>query len=324
MRLLLVELNRFRSRRAIALMLLAAMLLAALFAFTTIWDTRPVSAADVARAEAQVERDKSSRWFKQELARCESNPEEYNGDGATATDCAESMTPRPEWYLERRQLVLDEVRHGSGIGLVVLLAGIMVIIGTTFAGADWASGSMSNQLLFEPRRAKVWLAKATAVFVGAAVASAVILTAFWAALFVAAEVRGISTGATVQEAIRAEAFRGVLLAGFGALGAYALTMLLRHTVGTVAVLFAYAIAGTAVIAALPISGVGRWSVGNNVTAWLQDGYEFYDGTIACSPGAGGCEQMVKMTLEQGATYLGVTLAVVAVASLLLFRRRDIP
>ena len=324
MRLVLVELTRFRARRAIALMLLAGVLLGALMATTTLWDTRPVSAADMARAEAQVQRDMSSQWFKRELARCEKHPDRYNGDGATAADCAESMTPRPEWYLERRPLVLDEVRHEAGIGLVVLLAGIMVIIGTTFAGADWASGSMSNQLLFEPRRAKVWFAKAAAVLVGAMVASALILTAFWAAMFVAADVRGISTGASVQEAIRAEAFRGVLLAGFGALGAYALTMLLRHTVGTVAVLFAYAIGGTAVIAALPISGVGRWSVGNNVTAWLQDGYEFYDGTIACKPGAGACDQMVNVTLGQGATYLGVTLAVVAVASLLLFRRRDIP
>ncbi len=234
------------------------------------------------------------------------------------------MTPRPEWYLERRPLALENVGNDAGIALLVLLAGIMVIVGTTFAGADWASGSMSNQLLFEPRRAKIWAAKAAAVLVGALVASALIVTAFWAAMFIAADIRGIATPAAVQESIRATAFRGVLLAGFAALGAYALTMLLRHTVGTVAVLFAYAIAGTAVIAALPFSGVGRWSVGNNVSAWLQDGYEFYDETIACKPGAGGCDQMVNLTLGQGTAYLGVTLAVVAVASLLLFRRRDIP
>jgi ABC-2 type transport system permease protein len=101
-------------------------------------------------------------------------------------------------------------------------------------------------------------------------------------------------------------------------------MLLRHTVGTIAVLFAYAVGGTAVFAALPISGVGRWSVGNNVSAWLQHGYRFYDQTITCPPGAGGCEQMATVTFSQGATYLGVSLAVVVVASLLLFRRRDIP
>jgi hypothetical protein len=323
MRLILVELSRFRSRRAIALMLLAAVLLATLMAATTLWDTRPVNPADVARAEAQVERDMSSRWFKKDLARCEKDPENFIGTGSTAEDCAEMMTPRVEWYLERSPLSLENVSNDAGTGLLLLLAGIMVIIGTTFAGADWASGSMSNQLLFEPRRSKVWVAKGAAVLIGTLAASALIMTAFWATMFIAADARGISTGATVQESIRALTGRGVLLAGLGAVGAYALTMLLRHTVGTVAVLFAYAVGGTAVIAALPFSGVGRWSVGNNVFAWLQDGYEFYDDSISCSPG-GACDQMVNLTLGQGATYLGVFLGLVLVASLLLFRRRDIP
>ncbi len=40
-----------------------------------------MSAADVARAEAQVERDMNARWFKRELALCEKHPEEYNGPG---------------------------------------------------------------------------------------------------------------------------------------------------------------------------------------------------------------------------------------------------
>ena len=29
---------------------------------------------------------------------------------------------------------------------------MMLLVGTTFAGHDWNTGSMSNQLLFEPRR----------------------------------------------------------------------------------------------------------------------------------------------------------------------------
>ena len=324
MRLVLVELTRFRSRRAIALMLLAAVLLATLFAFTTIWDTRPVNAADVARAEAQVERDKSSRWFKQELARCESNPEEYNGPGATAADCAESMTPRPEWYLERRQLVLDDVRNEAGIGLVVLLAGIMVIIGTTFAGADWASGSMSNQLLFEPRRSRVWLAKAGALFLAATAVSAVLLAAFWTVLYLAAESRGISTGATVQESIRWMSARGALLAGLGGLVGYALTMLLRHTVGTLGLLFAYVAAGEAIVAALPVEGIGRWSLANNMMGWLHNGFEYWDSSITCPGGGFDCDQSALLSLGESVTYLGPIMLLVVLLSALSFRRRDIP
>ena len=45
MRLLRVELHRFRARRAVALMLLGATLLVAWMTIDTIWQTRPVSDA---------------------------------------------------------------------------------------------------------------------------------------------------------------------------------------------------------------------------------------------------------------------------------------
>jgi ABC-2 type transport system permease protein len=325
MRMVLVELSRFRCRRAIALMLLAAALLTALIAATTVWDTRPVSAAELAQAQTSAEREASSPAFTRELRRCERHPEQYNGPGSTAGECAESMRPRAEWYLDRSPLSLERVRDDGGLGALLLVTGIMVIVGTTFAGADWASGSMSNQLLFEPRRGRVWLAKAAAIMVGAVAATAVIMAAFWAVLFLAAQLRGIATPASVQESIRALLGRGVLLAGFGALGAFALTMLLRNTVGTLAALFAYAVGGTAVIAALPLAGVGRWSVGNNVQAWLHNGYEYYDQSIRCGrDGSDVCDQTVRLSLGQGAGYLGVVLAAVVLASLLAFRRRDIP
>ena len=46
---------------------------------------------------------------------------------------------------------------------MIVLAILMMLAGTTFAGHDWASGSVSNQLLFEPRRPLVWAAKAAVV-----------------------------------------------------------------------------------------------------------------------------------------------------------------
>lgn len=324
MRMVLVELGRFRSRRAIALMLLAAALLTALIATTTVWSTRPVDAAEMRQAQAHARKDASSPQFRRELRRCRSNPTEYLDSNATAGQCAQRMTPRPEWYLDRPQLTLDGVREDAGLGALLLLAGIMVIVGATFAGADWASGSMSNQLLFEPRRTRVWLGKAVAVTLGSMAATAVIVTGFWAAMFLAADARGIATPATVQESIRAMVGRGVLLAGLGALGAFSLTMLLRHTVGTLAVLVGYAAGGTAVLAALPFAGMGRWSVDHNVFAWLRNGYSYFDDSVPCRRMSDVCSQTVHLTLAQGATYLGVLLGLVVVASVLLFRRRDIP
>lgn len=324
MRLLGVELDRFRSRRAIALILLGAVLLTALVAVSTILDTRPVSETDRAAAEAVAEREASSELFQRELERCQRNPARFLGyPDATTADCADLM-PRAEWYLERRTLDLDEQRRSSGTAVVVMVAGLLLVVGTTFAGADWASGSVSNQLLFEPRRGLVWLAKAGAVLLGSLVVAAVLLGGFWLTLYLVAESRGIATGATVQEAVRGDALRGVVLAAVGATGAYALTMLLRHTVGALAVLFAYAVGGEILMATLPIEGIGRWSLMNNVAAWLLDGHTYFDPSLPCAPGLEYCDQTAVLTLEDGAVFLGVLLLVAAAGSLLSFRRRDVP
>lgn len=324
MRLLGVELDRFRTRRAVVLLLLAAVLLTALVAVTTAYDTRPVSAADRAAAQAAAEREARSPQAREQLARCERDPQRFLGQSdATAADCADIL-PRAEWYLERRSLDLAEERATSGAAVVVILTGLLLVAGTTFAGADWASGSVSNQLLFEPRRARVWLAKAVAVLTGSAVAAAAVLGSFWLALYLVAESRGIATGASVQQLVRGDVARGVALAASAAVGAYALTMLLRHTVGALALLFAYAVGGEILIATLPVEGIGRWSVANNVIAWVRNGLDYYDPSLPCPPGQDYCDRIARLSAEGGAVFLGGLLLLVAAASLLLFRRRDVP
>jgi hypothetical protein len=323
MRLLSVELTRFRSRRAIVLLLLAGVLLTALMASFTLRETRPVSKADQVAAQAQADREANQPWVRKELRRCENNPERYLGDQATAADCAESVLPKAEWYLYRETLSLADERRDSGLAVTVLLAGLLVVVGASFAGADWASGSMSNQLLFEPRRPRVWLGKAGAVFLGSLVFAALVLAAFWLALYIAAELRGIPTGATVQADIRWRIARGAVLVACGGLGGFALTMLLRHTVGTLAALFAYVVAGETLIALLPVDGIWRWSLANNVFAWLQDGTSVWDESAPCRRGGGVCPQEVFLSLSHAAVFLGVLLALVLALSVLSFRRRDI-
>ena len=120
------------------------------------------------------------------------------------------------------------------------------------------------------------------------------------------------------------AARGVLLAGFGAMAGYATTMLFRSTVGTLGVMFAYAVGGEALTATLPVHRATRWGLGNNVFAWIGDGTRVYDQSIRCSPTQEMCDQSYLLGLGHGAAYLGVLLGVVLVLSLVLFRRRDIP
>lgn len=323
MRLVRVELTRFRSRRAIVLILVAAALLTTLVTATTLWDTRPVAAADRAAAEATAEREAADPMFQNDFRQCQESPQDFLGPGATAEGC-EQILPQAEWYLDRGVLDLAAQNDSAATAVTVTLFALLLVVGTTFAGADWATGSLSNQLLFEPRRGRVWLAKAGAVLIGATVAAVVLLGGFWLALFLAADARGITTAEEATADIAWTSVRAVVLVAGAAVGAYALTMLLRHTVGTLATLFAYAVGGEILLLSLPFEGVGRWSLSNNVFAWLHDGYEYYDPTVSCPAGEEFCEQLGLVTLEQGAWFLGALVLLVVVLSLPSFRRRDVP
>ena len=319
MRLLRVELGRFRSRRAIVLTLLAAVALAAVMVGTTLYDTRAVSDEAMARAEQRAAQEADQRYMTRELRRCENDPAAYFGTGAGVEDC-EQLLPQAEWFLERGVLSLREELGDTGTALVFLLLGVAILVGTTFSGADWASGSMGNQLLFEPRRVKVWLTKAAAVVLAVALFASVVLAAFWALLAGFAALRDIDTPPAVVTDIWQTSGRAVALACGAALGAFALTMMFRSTVGTLGLLLGYAVAGEALAATLPITRMSQWALSGNVQAWLSDGTEVYDDSL-CQDG-GSCTYL--LTFEHAAAYLGVLLAVVVVGSLLAFRRRDVP
>jgi hypothetical protein len=325
MRLLRVELSRLVSRRAVVLVVLGAALLTALIAGSTLWNSRPVSAGELAQAKAQVQEVLSQPDFQRDLKTCQDGPEAFFGPGAQEADCEANLVPRPENYLNRSALDLGEQQRGTGVAVVVLVAALMIIVGTTFAGADWASGSMSNQLLFEPRRLRVWGAKALAVFVGCGAVAAVLLAGFWIALALAAQARGIHTPPVVRDHVLGLSLRGVALAACGGLGGYALTMLLRHTVGTLALLFAYAAGGEALLTLVPLDGSSRLSPTYNVFAWVRHGVRVYDQSVVCRPSQGpSCDQRLTISLLDGTLYLGVLLVVTMVVSALVFRRRDVP
>jgi hypothetical protein len=46
--------------------------------------------------------------------------------------------PRAEWFMDTRTLDLAQEKDTSGAAVVVLVTALMVVVGTTFAGADWA------------------------------------------------------------------------------------------------------------------------------------------------------------------------------------------
>ena len=166
MRLLAVELNRFRSRRAIALLMLAAAVLAVVLAGVTAWNTRPLTQEDRTDAAAQADLEGQKPEIQQEVRACRAAPTDFLGPVGDRRRVRGRTGPGPRRLLPARRAQPGAQRcppAGLGLPLAVVVVSLMVIAGCTFVGADWASGSMTNQLLFVPRRTRVWLAKAGAV-----------------------------------------------------------------------------------------------------------------------------------------------------------------
>ncbi|MCW2849125.1 MAG: transporter permease [Marmoricola sp.] len=322
MRLLLVELNRFRSRRAIVLLALAAVLVAVAFVAATAWNTRPLSHADRTDAAAQSDLEGQKPERQQEVRACRADPQAYLGADATAADCAGALIEPPSTYYPRQPLDLGTVLHRQGVELALIVAALIVIAGATFAGADWSSGSISNQLLFESRRSRLWLAKAAAVTIGGGLITLVVLGGYWLGLGAVAQARDLSIpGADVTHVLW-HLLRAVALGMGAALGAFALTVIFRHTVATLALLFIYSVGGELVVNLLPFEGAGRWSVGNNAFGWLATHHRYFDATITCTP-VERCSSTQVMTHLEAGTFLGVLLLVAVAVSLLWFRRRDV-
>lgn len=324
MRLVGVELTRLRWRRAVLLLLLACLVVPALIFAATAWNTRPVSGAELAQAQQQVERMGHQPGINRQIRTCEQHPERF---GITSADeCESQIGPQLAWFVSRAPLDLRDLSRSLWPTVIVLLAGLLMLLGTTFAGADWNSGSMSNQLLFEPRRWRVWAAKATAVLVVAAVTAAVVLALFWISFALLASSRGLDTAPQVTAFIRGESLRGVALAAAAAVGAFALTMFFRSTVATLGVLFAVTLVASLVLAALGFSE--QWFPHVNVAAWVLDGVDYYvTPPLSCQTlarAAADCSGQRTVSKGDAAGYLGVLLVLAVATSAASFRRRDVP
>lgn len=320
-RLVRVELTRLRWRRAIVLLLLLAVAIPAFIGAAQAWSTRPVSDEEI----AQVVQDQS-----RDIERCVEHPRRYLGGPAGEQQCTDLIVG---WYTGRSPLSLAEQRNGgAGMAVVAVLTALLLLAGTTFVGHDWNSGSMSNQLLFEPRRTRVWAAKALAVTLVALVTAAVVSTAYWLAMWATMRARDLTIRDGGLTDSLAYGLRGAAFAAAAALGGYALTMLLRSTVATIGVLFAVSVAGSVIVAVLGLSE--HWQPQKNVAAIVKNGTTYYvepppscfaenQGGPPPAPGS-ACSGERELSLWDGVGYYGTALVLTGGVSLAAFRRRDVP
>ncbi len=321
MRSLAAEFRRFWARRTIALTLLLAVAAATLLAGATVWSTRSATEAEITTAARQLEAERTA--ISDDLERCRNQPSEEQAALPEAQRC-EGLNPQLDWFLPREQLDLDAELEGSGLALALILAGAAIVVGASFAGADWHTRSLSTQLLFQPGRVRLWLVKAIAVLLSVTLVATTVTAAYWGALVLVSRSRGLSLATSVVQETALHGARSVVLSAAAALGAFALTMALRSTLATLALLFTYAAAGEALLASLPLEKAGRWSLANNVQAWVLDGIQVYEEAL-CPPGAGAtCEATFGLSAAHGAVYLTVLLVLAVGLSLITFPRRDVP
>jgi ABC-2 type transport system permease protein len=326
MRLLAVELTRLRWRRAIVLLLLACVVIPLVLLVGYGWSTRPFSDADIARAKDLAAQEASQPWVAEQIADCETDPEIFLGPDAVAADCAASMTPTYTNYLYRQEFALESVRTDVGAAAITILTGLLMLVGTTFAGHDWNTGSMSNQLLFEPRRLRVWAAKGLAVLLTGAAVGAVVLALFWGGAALLASSRDVTAASGLWGDVLETQARGVLAIAVGGLLGYALTMLFRSTVATLSLMFGVAIAGSLIVVAVLGEGATRWLLPTNFLAYVLGGFSYYDGS-ACSyspdgMSSGSCER--TLSAVDGGLFLAVVVVVSVGLSLWSTRQRDVP
>ncbi len=326
-RLIRVELTRLLCRRAVLVLLVVAIALPAVICVATVLNTRPPSGEELAYAEEQVAAETARPATQRQLQRCIDNPERFLGEPVPSdvdAACNETYLPQVEWYSYYDPLILAEEDEGSGLAVVILLAILMMLAGTTFAGHDWASGSVSNQLLFEPRRPLVWAAKAAVVTALAGLVTAIVVTCQWLVLGWVASSRDIVLGDGVLLDGLQSGWRGAGVAAGAALAGYALTMLFRSTVAALGVLLAASVAGGIVLAVIGVDSV--WNPGLNIAAVILDGAKYY-ADVPCSGGEfdqGTCSVEKTLPLGRALWFVGTGLVLFAAASLASFQRRDVP
>lgn len=318
-RLVGTELTRYRSRRLIGLLLLATVLLTALVAFKSAYDTRPASSAELSTAEAKAKIEASRPDIQADLQSCLKNPGGYLGEGHDDADCRDNLLPAAKSFLPRPTLDLGGTLQGNGAGVSALVIALLVVAGASFAGSDWGTGSMTGQLVAQPRRVRLWWAKAAAVALASLAVTVLALAVFWLILFTVTGARDISTSAMVTGDIAQQVLRASLLAAAAGVGAFALTIAFRSTLGVLSLCFAFAMAGELLVA-LPFEGAARWSLGNNVYGWLEKHLE-YQSPSACSR-AGECSPLEHMSHFGAGLYLVVLLLIVIAVSINMFRRTD--
>ena len=304
-RLLRVEARRIASRRVVRAFLVLAVL-GILAGTVTVF----VRSHKLTQAGQRVALEQAEARRQSDVRAC------ANGDfgipagvippGMTLQQfCDQKAIPPVQEYVRDPRYHLTNARdalQGTNILFMLLLG----VIGASMIGAEWQAGTMTTLLTWEPRRVRVFVAKAITVTLFAVIASLLLQALLGLLLYGVAVFRGTTAGADAAwlRSTVGVVLRGGVLAGLSALAAMAVATIARNTAFAIGAAFAWLAVVEPIIHGLR-PGWSSWLVSRNAGIFLLGQTDF--GRTATVAG-------ILITVYVGA------MALAAMAS---FRARDV-
>lgn len=193
---------------------------------------------------------------------------------------------------------------------VLFLAIGALMGGATFIGGEWRWGTITTLLTWEPRRARVFLAKAATVVLLTFVIGIVLQGLVGLSVLPAALWRGTTAGTDAEwwRGVIGAVLRASALAAGAALLGYAVASIGRNTAAALGMAFAYVSIFEALVRGLK-PGWQRWLIGENGAVFLTGreprGIDF------------------ERTVLEAGLILGVYLAAIVGTGYMVFARRDV-
>lgn len=328
MSLVRAERRRFAKRRLTRWMVVAALILLGLVVTGTFFSNHKPTPAVIAQAEADAQRNYEATVadFKRQKERCEATP--------TTEECNYYMNaevpPRSEFKAEWYMPSSFDFKESYAELLVVwaaIIAMIGFVLGASFVGAEWASGSMMNLLTWRPKRTGVLATKFGVLLSWMTVISVGTLALWTGALWLTAYLRGSNAGMTegTWMSFGLAGLRGLgMILVFCAVG-FLLASIGRHTGLALGAALAVVIVGqVGVSIVLGMAGVKffeQYLIPVHFYAWMNKSVtlESYPRTCTgmCEP-----EKLIVSWGETGSIAAGVVVFLLVIAFWQM-RRRDV-
>jgi ABC-2 type transport system permease protein len=319
MRLLRAEFTRLLSRRLTGIALLIMLLGLGGYQLVVNDSLSPLTGEQLAAAQRTYQ-ETHKDWVE--------NHEEYEEDcrdsGGSPEECAIPEPTLKDFSVE--PMPFHEAARTALLMSTVLASLVAFIVSASFIGAEYSSGSISNWLTFVPRRGSVFWSKLLSVTGFAGLLGALAAVVVLAAGLVLARLHG--SPVTSLPELAEIAARSVLAAiGLAILG-FCLGLVTRHTAGAMGILLAFVV--VSVVRLGPLNSlpwaqrITPWTPEANMAAILQRGHKYYVPAEKVTAEGVDIEYVEHhLSLMHGATYWTILLLVLVVASLLIFRRRDV-